>query len=334
MEVDKSNFRETILNSIKQFDADLEFFNQFDLRRRSFNKVVLCGMGGSALVGDLFEYFKQHNYLSLIVNLPIFIHRAYDLPPNADANTLIICISYSGDTEETLSSFEKAKQDNLEIAAIASGGKLVNLCQKNKTPWIKIPTGLQPRASIGYQLSALIKILMAYGLLNAAAGNELAGLSKKIIPSQIEYEAKILCPALNRQIPIIYSSDKNQVIARIWKIKFNECTKIPAFWNSFPELNHNEMVGWTNAHGPFHFIFLQDDEDLLQIQKRMKLTAELLKQHGLPVDFIKLAGDNALEKLFFGITFGDWFSYHLAIFYGIDPTPVEIVEEFKKRLNE
>lgn len=334
MEVDKSNFRGVILDSIKQLDADLEFFNQLQLKRRAFDKVVLCGMGGSALIGDLLSYLKNNDYSPLIVKLPIYIHRSYSVPQETDKNTLIICISYSGQAEETVSAYKKAKENDLEIAVIAGGGQLSELCQQNKTPWIKIPSTLQPRLSLGYQLSALVKIFMAYGLLPASAANELTGLSKKIIPSQLELEAKTLCPRLNHKIPIIYSSDKNQALARIWKIKFNENTKIPAFWNIFPELNHNEMIGWSNVFGAFHFLFLQDTDDLPRIQKRMKLTAELLKQKGLRVDFVKLAGENALEKLFWGLIFGDWLSYHLAIFYGTDPNPVEMVEEFKKELNE
>ncbi len=333
MEGDKSNFRGVILNSIKQLDADLEFFNQLQLKRRSFNKVALCGMGGSALIGDVFDFLKKNRYSSLATKLPIYTHRAYSLPDETDQNTLVVCVSYSGNTEETLSAYDKAKQDDLETVAIACGGKLAELCQQNKTPWIKIPPALEPRLSLGYQLLALVKIFMAYGLLPASSGNELSDLSKKIIPSELESEAKAFCPRLNRKIPIIYSSDKNQTLARIWKIQFNESTKSPAFWNSFPELNHNEMVGWTNAFGSFHFLFLQDSDDLPRIQKRMKLTAELLKQKGLSVDFVKLVGETALEKLFWGITFGAWISYHLALFYGIDPTPVDIVEEFKKKLN-
>ncbi len=333
MEVDKSNLREIILNSVRQLDADLEFFNQLESKRRSFNKVMLCGMGGSAYVGDILDYFKTHDYSPLIARLPVHIHRSYDLPKSDDDKTLIICISYSGDTEETLSAYAKARQNELEIAAVASGGKLAELCQQNKTPWIKIPKTLQPRFSIGYQLSAIIKIFMAYGLLDAASGEALSDLSKKIIPSQLELAVKALCPKLNRKTPIIYSSDKNYTLARIWKIKFNENTKIPAFWNVFPELNHNEMVGWTNTPGPFHFLILQDDDDLPQIKKRMKLTAELLRQRDFSVDLIKLEGADALEKLFWGLTFGDWISYHLALFYGTDPNPIEMVEDFKKRLN-
>jgi len=282
----------------------------------------------------MLSFFKKNSFSSLIPKLPVLVHRSYFLPPEADQNSLIILSSYSGQTEETISAYQKAKDEDMEIAGLTCGGQLAELFQKNKNPWVKILPTLQPRASLGYQLSALVKIFMAYGLLNQSAGNELTDLSKKIIPAQIENDAKLFCVKLRNNTPIIYCSDKNQALARIWKIKFNENTKIAAFWNVFPELNHNEMVGWTNAFGPFHFLFLQDENDLPQIQKRMKLTAQLLRQKGLTVDFIQLAGDSAPEKLFRGIVYGDWLSYHLAIFYGIDPNPVEMVEEFKRRLIE
>jgi len=291
-------------------------------------------MGGSALVGDFLYYFKINHYAPLAVSLPIFTHRSYDLPVDNDQNTLVICVSYSGNTEETVSAFKKARQENLEIAGITSGGQLAELFSTNKTPWVKIPKDIPPRLSFGYQLTALTKILMGYGLLNSSANNVLSELSQKITPGQTEKEAKLFCERLRHKIPIIYASEKNHPIARIWKINFNENTKIPAFYNYFPELNHNEMVGWTNNFGPFYFLFLQDDQDLPIIQKRMKLTAQLLKQNSLPAGFIHLTGANPLEKLFRSLLFGAWLSYHLAIFYGLDPTPVEMVEEFKKLLKD
>ncbi len=334
MEVDKSNFRQVILDSIKQFDVELDFFNQFQLRRRSFNKVILCGMGGSAIIGNVLFHFKSRKYSPLAIKLPIYIHRSYFLPPEADENALIICISYSGETEEPISAYQKAKEKDLEVAAICCGGLLAQLCTQNKSPWVKILPTLEPRMSLGYQLSALIKIFLAYGLLDQSAKNEIIDLSKKIIPAQIEIEAKNYCARLRNKIPIIYSSDENQALARIWKIMFNENTKIPSFWNIIPELNHNEMAGWTNAFGPFHIIFLQDDEDLTQIKKRMSMTADLLNQKGLSTDFIKLTGDNVLEKLLRGIVFGNWLSYHMALFYGTDPNPIEIIEQLKKMLKD
>lgn len=331
--IDKSNFRDIILNSVNQLTADLEFFNQLQLARRSFDKVIFCGMGGSALVGDWLAYFQKQNYAPLLLGLPIVAHRSYDLPPEASDNSLIICISYSGNTEEPLSSFQKAKQTGLEITGVTCGGQLAELFQKNKTPWVKIPRpDLPPRCSLGYQLAALIKILMAYGLLPASAQSELASLAENLKPEDLENEAKNLSAALLNKIPVVYSSDENQTLARLWKIKFNENAKVPAFYNGFPELNHNEMVGWTKMASLFSFLFLSDANDRPPIKKRMDLTAEILKRNGAAVSFVKLGGADALTKIFWASVFGDWLSYYLALNLGVDPTPVQMAEEFKKGL--
>ncbi|MBU2037371.1 bifunctional phosphoglucose/phosphomannose isomerase [Patescibacteria group bacterium] len=335
MEADKSNLRNVILNSVKQVDAPLTFFNELRLTRRPINKVLICGMGGSALMGDFLSYFQTTDFAPLSLSVPVLTHRSYNLPANIDQNTLIICISYSGQTEETLSAFNKATESHLEIAGITCGGQLSELFQKYKIPWVKIPQdNIPPRASLGYQLAAIVKILMAYGLLNSSAQNALISLPEKIIPADLENQARIFCVKLNHKTPIIYSSQDNWILARLWKICLNENAKIPAFFNFFPELNHNEMVGWTKSLGPFHLLFMRDKDDLPRIKKRMDLTAELLKNQHLPVDFIEVKGQGALEKIFWATAFGEWLSYHLALFYGIDPTPVEMVEKFKKLLKD
>ena len=334
MEGDKSNLRLIILNSIKQLASEPDFFNQLCLARRSFDKIILCGMGGSALVGDFFSYLKEQKYLPLSLPIPLITHRSYELPSDASHNSLIICVSYSGDTEETISAYQAAKKDNLEVAVITYGGQLADFCKRNNTPWIKIPQDkMPPRFSLGYQLIALTKIFMAYGLLASSAKDEAVLLAGSLDPSLMENDARALCSKLVHKIPVIYSSSGNELIARLWKIQFNENAKVPAFYNSFPELNHNEMVGWTKSLGPFSFLFLQDENDSPEIKKRMQLTAKLLQEKNLSVEFIKINGLTPLEKLFRSLILGDWLSYHLALFYGIDPYPVEMVEEFKKLLN-
>jgi len=333
MEGDKSNLKSVILNSVKQLSSEPDFFNQLCLTRRSFNKIILCGMGGSALVGDFFDYLKEQKHIPLSLPIPLTTHRSYALPPEADHHSLIICISYSGDTEETISAYNEAKKQNLEVAAITYGGKLADLCKQNNTPWIKIPQDkMPPRFSLGYQLIALTKIFMAYGLLASSAKDEAVLLAENIDPSLVENDARIICTKLAHKVPVIYSSKDNELLAKLWKIQFNENAKVPAFYNSFPELNHNEMVGWTRSLGPFSFLFLQDENDSPEIKKRMQLTTKLLQAKNLPVEFVKVSGLTPLEKLFRSLVFGDWLSYHLALFYGVDPTPVEMVEEFKKLL--
>lgn len=335
MEADKSNLKSVIINSVEQVSSPLSFFNELNLTRRPINKVLVCGMGGSALMGDFFSYFQTAGFAPLSPAVPVLTHRSYNLPANADQNTLVICVSYSGQTEEALSAFDKAKEAQFEVAGITCGGTLGELFQKYKTPWVKIPqSNIPPRTSLGYQLAAMVKILMAYGLLNSSAQNALSALPAKITPLNLESQAKMLCAKLNHKIPVVYSSQDNRVLARLWKICLNENAKIPAFFNFFPELNHNEMVGWTKSLGSFSILLMRDKDDLPRIKKRMDLTAQLLRNQHLPVESVEIIGNDALEKIFWALSFGEWLSYHLALFYGIDPTPVEMVEELKKRLKE
>ena len=140
---------------------------------------------------------------------------------------------------------------------------------------------------------------------------------------------------LVNKVPLVYASNKFKCLARIWKIKFNENSKIPAFYNYFPELNHNEMVGFTQINkknNAFHVIILRDKNDHLRSLKRMKFFANLMKTKGIEVDFIEIKNGDLLFKIFSTLLLGDWVSYYLALEYKVDPTPVKIVEEFKKKL--
>ena len=332
MDPDPSNFRQIILDFPSQLGQPLEFFNQIYLKRRSFNKIILAGMGGSALGGDLFYLLKNKKYPEFRLSLPIFIHRSYGLPPDCDEQTLLICSSYSGNTEETISVFEKAKEKNIEVAGLCSGGTLAESFLRDRIPWIKIPPGLPPRCALGWQVKGLAKILVGYGLFFQSFLDQLEFLAKNLNSSEMENEARLLCPKLAQKIPTIYSSEENKALARILKIKFNENSKIPAFFNAFPELNHNEMVGWTKNFGPFIFLFLKDADDPPRVQKRMNLTAQILADLGLRSETIEIKGNDPLEKIFKNLILGDWLSYHLALFYGVDPTPVELVEELKRRM--
>ncbi|MEK7160844.1 MAG: bifunctional phosphoglucose/phosphomannose isomerase [Patescibacteria group bacterium] len=334
MEGDSTNLRAVILDSPKQLSSRLDFFNQLNLRRRQLDNILICGMGGSALVGDLLEYLKQKQFRPLTPTLPFQIHRAYDLPRDADERTLIILVSYSGETEEVLSSFRAAQKLKLEITGITCGGQLGDLFQENNIPWIKIAKGLPPRYSLGSQLNGLVKILMAYGLLDSSAQHALTPLSESLNPSQDENRARLACVKLSHKIPVIYASTTNSAIARLWKINFNENTKIPAFYNVWPELNHNELAGWTKNFGPFYFFLLRDTDDSPKIQKQLFLTSQILTSLSLPIEIVDLEGQDALEKFFKAALLADWLSYHLALFYGLDPALTPLIEDFKKRLRE
>lgn len=327
MKIDKSNMRQVILNFPKQFRVGLEAAKNVKVSGK-FDAVLICGMGGSALPGDILSMWLE----AYKIGLPLYIHRDYGLPYKADEQHLIICISYSGNTEETLTSFEEARRKNLKVAAIASGGKLAKLCLKYKIPLVVIPKGYQPRMALGFQFAALMKILVNCGVIKNGLEN-ISALDKNLQPKKLEAQGKKLAKKLSGKYPVIYASDRLKNLARIWKIKFNENSKIPAFYNYFPELNHNELSGFTAGGEQFSAIILRDIADNPRVLKRMKLTADIIKSKGVNVDIIDIGGKNILYKIFSNLLLADWVSYYLALEYGVDPTPVKIVEEFKKKLS-
>jgi len=326
MKIDKSNMRQKILGFSKQFSVGLQSAKNIKIKG-GFDKVLVCGMGGSALPAEILKIWLE----AYKIALPLGIHRDYGLPYQIDEKHLIICISYSGNTEETLTALEEARRRGLKIVAITSGGKLLRFCQKYKIPAALIPGGYQPRMALGFQFAALMKILVNCGIIKNNLEN-ISALEKSLKPEALEEKGKKLAKKLKGKIPIIYSSERLRGLARIWKIKFNENSKTPAFYNCFPELNHNEMVGFTTKIKNFHIILLRDPADHPRNLRRMELTAKIMKKRGVGVDIIEITGKDILYKVFSNILLADWTSYYLALEYKIDPTPVKIVEEFKKKL--
>lgn len=323
--------RKMILDFPRQFTVGLKAAENVKVEG-TFDKVIICGMGGSALPADILSMWLEANK----IGLPVHAHRDYGLPRFADKYHLIICVSYSGNTEETISAFEEARKKNLKILAITSGGKLSDLCRSYKIPAAIVPSGLQPRMALGFQFAALAKILTNCGILKNETNSDLVLLKKTLKPKIFEIQGKKLAQNLKNRIPIIYASGKFEYLARIWKIKFNENAKTPAFYNYFPELNHNELAGFDNNgcnNGcPTSIIILRDILDGPRIKKRMELTSDILRQKGIGVDIIEITGENTINKVFSSILLADWASYYLALEYKVDPTAVKLNDEFKKRL--
>jgi len=318
----------------KQFRAGIEAAKEANfIRKISAENIIICAMGGSALPGNI---LKAVNKSLKLTKLPIFIHRDYGLPGETSKKSLVVCISYSGNTEETLSAFKEAKKRKIKIVVIASGGKLIDIAKKNKIPFIKVPSGIQPRCALGYQFSALAKTLSRMGLIKNIA-KELLILEKDLQPKKIETKGRNIANDLTKSIPLVYSSEDFSFLAKIWKIKFNENSKVPSFFNFFPELNHNEIVGMAEtrireAKRLFKVIILRDKNGDKRILKRVKVTSEILKNKGIKIIFVNIQGKGFLEKIFSNILLGDWISYYLALSQKINPGPVKTVEDFKRRL--
>ena len=330
--IDKSDMRQIILAFPSQFPIGTENAKKVK-RPGKFNKVIVCGMGGSALAADVLRMTAK----DLKVKVPLHIHRNYGLPYWANKNCLVVSISYSGNTEETLSAFQEALKRKLPQVSITSGGKLSSVSRIKNIPLVKIPPCLPPRMSLGLQFSALVTVLSNCKLLDFELKN-LPSLGKKLRPEKLEKKGKLLAKKLKNRIPIIYASYRNKELARIWKIKFNENSKVPAFANYFPELNHNEMVGFERISSFQSSIFkpyvliLKDPADQPRIQKIMKSTAAILRKKKVAVDFIGINGKDNLSKVFSNLLLSDWASYYLALNYKVDPSPVKTVEDFKQRM--
>jgi len=321
-----TKFRQIILDFPKQFRVGLKAAENVKVPGK-FKGVIICGMGGSALPGDILEMWVRDRRIAL----PLYIHRDYGLPYLTDKKRLIVCISYSGNTEETITAFGEARKRKLPLTAIASGGKLVKLCQKYQIPIAKIPQGYQPRMALGFQFAALMKIMVNCGIIKDDSRNILA-LEKSLEPEKLKNRGEKMAKKLTAKIPIIYASERLKNLARIWKIKFNEVSKILSHTDYFPELNHNEMSGFTNPQGRFHVIILRDQDCHPRILKRIKLTAEMIKEKGVGVDIIDINGKDILFKIFSNIILGDWVSYYLALAYRVDPILIKLQEEFKKKM--
>ncbi|HAS80758.1 MAG: Bifunctional phosphoglucose/phosphomannose isomerase [Candidatus Nomurabacteria bacterium GW2011_GWE1_32_28] len=320
---------ESIKNFNKQFLYEPETINEENLFKKS--NFIVVGMGGSALAPLLLKKYKPE--------ISIMIHNNYGLPQISKKeleNSLIILSSYSGNTEEVLDAFQKAKENNLSMAVISVGGKLLSLAKENGIPYIKLPnTGIQPRMALGYSIKAFLKLIGDEDGLK-----EISKLSEILNPNDYEETGKIFAKKLKNYVPIIYTSSNNLSIVYNWKIKLNETGKIPSFYNVLPELNHNEMTGFDvvdatkELSNKFYFIILKDEEDDERIINRMNILEKLYKDRNLKVEIIEIKGNDIWHKIFSSLVLADWTAYYTALEYEQDPEQVPMVEELKKLITK
>lgn len=318
-----------IYNAIKKFSSQFAYEPKIENESKweKFHKFVVAGMGGSNLTAGLVKIWNPQ--------IEIISHRDYGLPPFPEKwwrGALFVASSYSGNTEETIDAFQEAGKIGLTRAAISIGGKLLELAKKDRVPYVQMPdTGIQPRSAVGYSFRALLKLIGEEKALG-----EMGKLYGTFHPEDYEDQGRTLAERLKGRVPIIYSSSRNEAIAQNWRVRFHETGKVPAYYNIFSELNHNEMTGFDVADSTrslsknFYFIFLKNVEDHPRIQKRMGITEKLYKARGLPVEIIELRGANVFYKIFSSLVLADWASYYLGESYGVETEQVPMVEELKK----
>ena len=323
--IDKHNMY-SVLEKFPQQISDGYRLGEYIKVDGEVDRIIITGMGGSALPGDLLKA-----YLGVYFKIPVIVNKGYELPEYITSKTLVFAISYSGNTEETINAYRIAIRKNCHLVSISAGGKLEVLSEKQKIPHIQIPSGLQPRQALGYLFFSMLRVLVNSKIISNVS-EEVEKTAENLGKDIFREKARELSNKLVDKIPLIYCSDRLQIIAYRWKINFNENTKIHAFSNVIPEMNHNEIIGFTNLKGNYHAIILRDEDDNIRIKKRIKITKELIKKKNVPVTEIALTGSSFLNKAFSAIYIGDWASYFLALKYKTDPTPVPVIEELKKEM--
>ena len=335
--IDKSDLRQVILDSPEQFAVGFELGKPIRVVD-DFERIMFSGMGGSALPADLLRTYLEDILGRFPAAIPVMIlqNRTYGLPRRRPEKTLHFVCSYSGNTEETLETLAALIAAGESVIGVSSGGKVETICKEHQIQHIKLPIpnpAFQPRMGTGYFIGAFLQVLMNQGIIPDVREEVIASAKryseKKLA---IEEKGKQLASWLAKSTPVVYSGESYKSVALVWKIKLNENAKTPAFWNVFPELNHNEMVGWSLPQGKFSALILRDPADHPRITKRFGITAELLREKGVAVEILDLEGETVFEKMFSSIMLGDFTSYYLALEYGQDPTPVDMVEKLKKLL--
>lgn len=308
-----------------------------EIKQSPINKVVVAGMGGSSMIVEmLVGAFPD------AVTVPLHVSRDYRTSTSVDSSTLVIASSFSGNTEETIAATEAMKNAGANIVALSSGGRLCDLAIQSGFPIVRLPAeregdGFQPRSASGYMITYLARILVSAGVAKIPL-EEFESLPRFLKGIGLSAEAVSLARQLEDRIPIIYTDAIHQYsIGRSVKIKFNENAKRPAFFNSLPEINHNEMIGFESPIGSFAIIFFRDPSSDRRLDTRFETMRKIFKKRGLShVSFHQwtLVGSTNLEKIVAANIFGDWCSYATALLDGIDPTPVSMVEDFKVDLSK
>ena len=298
--------------------------------------LVVCGMGGSAIGGDL-----ALTALGDRATRPIRVVRDYGLYPWATGDSLVLCASYSGDTEETLACFESATISEAPRVALTTGGQLAEAARGDGVPVVGIPSGMMPRAAVAYMT---VGALECAALCGAAASVHdeidtacplLSELVQEWGPdSPPDSQPKALAHAIRGTIPVIHGAGPTSAPARRWKTQLNENAKTAAFLSLLPEVDHNEICGW--RHGaevaPIAGVFLEDPDQHPRMARRIELTAKALEEAGARTIHVQARGETRLQRVLSLVLLGDLVSVYLAVLGGDDPTPVEPIERLKAAL--
>ena len=298
--------------------------------------VVVAGMGGSASGGDMVAAVAGDT-----LDVPILVHRGYGLPAAAGRDSLVVAISYSGETVEVLSAAEAALARQVPLVAITAGGALGRLVKARDLPCVALPPGLMPRMALGYLVFPLLSVLAAAGAAVVTEAEIDEALD--VLTAQVDElgpgvgteknAAKHLALAIGDRLPVVYGGPRTAIAAYRWKTDFEENAKILAIAGALPEMNHNEIEAWGGpaARGR-HVVLLREDGEPSEIARRFALVRELVEPHAGGVSEMWTRGAGPLARVLSLAYASLWVSFYLAVLHAVDPWPVPMLEEVKRRL--
>jgi len=292
--------------------------------------LVVCGMGGSAIGGDL-----AAAALGDRVTLPLTTVRGYELPAWTPPDRTVLCSSYSGDTEETLACYEASEALGAPRIVACTGGELADAARSDGVPVIGLPAGLQPRAAVGYMFAIAVEVAVLCGAavpIRPEIDSSAARLERQ--RESLEERAAALARDLDGTVPMIYGSGLTAAVAYRWKCELNENAKTPAFANQLPEFAHNEIAGWEGAGegARLSAVLLEDRDQHPRERRRFEITARLIEPRAEAVVRLETDGESATERLLWAVMLGDLTSLQLAARRGVDPTPIELIDRLKEEL--
>ncbi len=303
---------------------------------RDIDRIVVLGMGGSAIAGDFLRVL-----LTRESPVPVFNVRGYELPPYVNERTLVIASSFSGNTEETLSTFDQALKTPAKKLAITSGGKLLTAARANGIPAFTYEFHGEPRAAVGWGLMPLLAVAQKLGLIQGVDRDVDEMLAvMDALQSEIGVdapasgnEAKQVALKLHEKLPITYGAGPLTEIAHRWKTQLNESSKVWAFYEELPELHHNAIIGYKLPTGIVRdtFVVFLRSEDIIhpRVLLRYNFTERLLRDAGVESLTVRTQGRSALAQMMSLVLFGDYVSGYLALLYEVDPTPTTVIDELK-----
>lgn len=305
---------------------------------REIKNIIVAGMGGSALAALLAKVL-----LAGELKTPIEVIREYSLPNYVNEHTLVIASSYSGNTEETIATLNQAKVAGAQIGVLASGGVLIEEAESAGFPHIVLPGGVQPRMATIYNLRGLFALLEMFGVISSKWNEEIASLGGWLESESAQWQPEVLtADNLAKQIalktpgkmPVFYGGELTAPLAYKLKISWNETAKNVAFYNQYPEFNHNEFMGWTShpIEKPFVVFDVKSSFEKPRVLQRFEISDKLLSGQRPHAETIELKGDTPLAQLLWGAILSDFSSTYAAVLNGVDPVPVALIENLKKEL--